>query len=150
MASKTPNSLRTSSRPVYSCIRCSDRKVKCNRQNPCSACVKHNVDCVYNHNPSHPARKKHKRAQDSALVDRLKQYELLFQELGIDPDLRGKSTVAVKAVPVPEAPQLQIASSPSIQSESGQCVNKTKIVHDQGRSKLVEKSVTLNSVKSLR
>lgn len=141
MASAAPNSLRISSRPVHSCIRCSDRKVKCDRQSPCSACVKHSVDCVYNHNPLHPARKRHRRAQDYALNDRLKHYEALFQELGIDPLLHGISNPLADAVPVPQAPQLQIASSPSIESESHQYIMKTQIVHGQERSKFDDKSV---------
>jgi hypothetical protein len=141
MASATPTSLRMSSRPIYSCVRCSDRKVKCDRQNPCAACVKHNVDCIYNHNPSHLARKRHRQAQDYALIDRLKHYEVLLQELGIDPELRGKATPTAEAAPLPQASQLQNPSTSSVESEPSQYINKTQIIHGQGRSKFVDKSV---------
>lgn len=71
-------------RPVYSCIRCSERKVKCDRQNPCGACTKHNVKCEFR--PLTP-RKPGKRAKDErALRERLKRYEQLLKEQGIDPN----------------------------------------------------------------
>jgi len=131
---------------VYSCIRCSDRKVKCDRQSPCGACVKHNVDCIYSYHPSHPARKKHRRGQDHALIDRLKHYENLLQERGIDPELRGKSTPPMEAVPVAHTPRSQSTSSPSVEPEPNQRINKTQIVHGQGHSKFVDKSVLLGSI----
>lgn len=130
------------SRPTYSCIRCADRKVKCDRQRPCSACVKHNVDCVFNHLP--PPRKRHKRIKDQILTDRLRHYEALLREQGIDPSKvphtpdpeprrRSSHTVPV----VPEEFQLQTPSS--TESEPSRCINKTQVVHGQGRFKFVDK-----------
>ncbi len=140
-ATASPSSSKPS-RPTYSCIRCADRKVKCDQQRPCSACVKHNVDCVFN--PSRPPRKRQKRVKDQILTDRLKLYEALLQEQGIDPSKlpdtpnseprrRSTQTVAV----VPEESQLQTPSS--IESEPSQCIDKARVVHGQGHSKFVEK-----------
>ena len=71
------------SRPTYSCVRCAERKVKCDRQRPCSNCVKHHVDCVFN--ASRPPRKQRRRVNDQILTDRLRRYEALLRDQGFDP-----------------------------------------------------------------
>ena len=81
-----------SSRQTYSCVRCSDRKVRCDRQNPCSACVKHNFQCVFR--PPPPPRRKQKRIEDDNLRHKLKRCEALLQELGIDPNGSPKTSEA--------------------------------------------------------
>jgi hypothetical protein len=142
MATAISSSSSTPSRPTYSCIRCADRKVKCDRQRPCSACVKHNVDCVFQ--PPPLPRKRHKRLKDQILVDRLRYYEALLQEQGVDPTRlqdtpdfeprhRSSHTMAV----VPE--EIQVQTPSSIDSEPTQSINKTQVVHGQGRFKLVNK-----------
>lgn len=142
MATAASSSSGISNRPTYSCIRCADRKVKCDRQRPCSACVKHNVDCVFK--PPQPPRKRYNRVKEQILTDRLRHYEALLQEQGIDqsklPDIlhsepcrRSSHTVAV----VPNEFQLQTPSS--IEYEPSRCINKTQVVHGQGRSKFVDK-----------
>jgi hypothetical protein len=83
MATAAPPTARTSSRATFSCIRCGERKVKCDRQRPCNACVKHNADCVYAPSKPSGARKKHKRVKVQVLTDRLNQYEALLQKHGI-------------------------------------------------------------------
>ncbi|KAL5116389.1 hypothetical protein ACEQ8H_005737 [Pleosporales sp. CAS-2024a] len=82
MATVPPTPVRTSARASYSCIRCSERKVKCDRQRPCSACTKHNADCVYSTFKS--ARRQHKRVKVQVLAERIDQYEALLQKHGID------------------------------------------------------------------
>jgi hypothetical protein len=84
-----PSNAKSSTRPTFSCLRCAERKVKCDRKKPCSGCVKHNVECIYN--ATKPHRTKHKRVKVQVLADRLSQYEALLQKHGIDrhelPDL---------------------------------------------------------------
>ena len=137
----TPSSSKPS-RPTFSCVRCADRKVKCDQQKPCGACVKHNVDCVYN--PSRPPRKRQKRVQDQILTDRLKRYEALLQEQGIDPSTlpdtpssepRRRSSHTVAAVPE----ESQLPTPCSIESEPSQYIAKAQVVHGQGCCKFVEK-----------
>jgi hypothetical protein len=82
MADTVFSSPRTSARLTFSCIRCAERKVKCDRQTPCSACTKHNVDCVFS--TLKPPPKKHKRVKVQVLSDRINQYEALLQKHGID------------------------------------------------------------------
>ena len=110
-------------RPTHSCNRCAARKVKCDRQNPCSACINHNVDCVFT--PPPPPGKRHKRPKDKnqILVDRLKHYEALLQEHGIDPDK------------VPDTRKLP--DTP--ESESSRNISTTQVILGQGRSKIVDK-----------
>jgi hypothetical protein len=80
-----PPALSVPSRPTFACIRCSERKVKCDRQRPCRACVDHKVDCIIQ--PPRPPQKRHRygKEQMQLLNDRLKYYESLLQEQGIDP-----------------------------------------------------------------
>jgi hypothetical protein len=56
----------------FACVRCSERKVGCDRQNPCGACVRHNVPCIVR--PPKPPRRKQGPSK-----------EKLLQEKGIDP-----------------------------------------------------------------
>ena len=143
MKPAVPPSSSPSSRPTYSCIRCSDRKVKCDRQKPCSACVKHNVQCVFC--PLQPPRKRHKRIKGDILNDRLKRYEALLREQGIDPnelpdisepERRPKPNHSEVAVP---ENGLQPPTPASITSEPELSITKTQLLHGQGRSKFVDK-----------
>lgn len=132
------NAASPSPRPTYSCVRCVDRKVKCDRQRPCRACVKHDVDCVFN---SLPPQKKHKRAKDQILADRLKHYEALLQEQGIDPenlaDTPDSESRRKLSPVVPKESQLQTPFSS--ESEPSQSIDEKQVVHGQGRSKFVDK-----------
>ncbi|KAL9080803.1 MAG: hypothetical protein Q9157_000499 [Trypethelium eluteriae] len=141
MNTTASSSLNIPSRPTYSCIRCANRKVKCDRQRPCSACVKHNVDCVFN--PSQPVRKRHKRVKVQILTDRLKHYETLLQERGIDPSKlpdtpsskpRSDSSHTVTADP--KDSQLQTPSSN--ESEPNPYTDKPQVINGQVCFRFVE------------
>ncbi|KAF2807396.1 mitogen-activated protein kinase [Mytilinidion resinicola] len=141
MATATSLSSASHGRPTYSCIRCADRKVKCDRQTPCSACVKHKVDCVFNH--SQPPRKRQKRINDQILTDRLKHYEALLQEQGIDPsklpdtpDSEPRRSSGHTAAVATKESQLQ--SPFSIEIESNRSTRRTQSGHGHGRFKFVE------------
>ena len=46
-------------RPVVSCLRCREKKLKCDRVDPCENCVKAgSVDCAYNQHPGPVPRAK--------------------------------------------------------------------------------------------
>lgn len=138
MASTNPSSAHTSNRPTYSCIRCADRKVKCDRQRPCSACVKHNVECIF-----HPPRPRKRQRRVEQLTDRLRQYEALLQEKGIEP---AKLNEAQETLPQRRTSQaggaseeIQLQTPSSIDSEMSNRLNKTHVVHGQHCSKYFEK-----------
>ncbi|KAF2197055.1 hypothetical protein GQ43DRAFT_425355 [Delitschia confertaspora ATCC 74209] len=136
------------SRLTFACIRCAERKVKCDRQRPCSACVRHKVDCVFQ--PPRPPQKRHRHVREQLLhlTDRLKYYETLLREQGIDPnklpetprsDPRQRSSETAKVV----SKQLhqEAESFFSVESEASEIVMKTQLLHDQGRFMLVDNSL---------
>lgn len=70
-----------------SCVVCQQRKVKCDKQYPCSACERGHATCIYR-TPAPPRRRKGRRELGSAvtetnLVARLKRYEELLRRLGV-------------------------------------------------------------------
>ena len=79
------SSIKSTAKQPLACIRCSDRKVKCNKEDPCSVCVRHNVPCVFR--PQKLSRRKRILVKDDALTERLKRCEILLREKGIDPDV---------------------------------------------------------------
>ena len=82
--------------------------------------------------------------KDQILIDRLRIYETLLQEQGIDPsklpvtpDSEPRRGSSHTAAVVPNESQLQTPSS--IESEPSRDINKTQVVHGQGRSQFVDK-----------
>jgi hypothetical protein len=71
-------------KPTFACIRCFERKVKCDKQNPCTSCVRHNVQCISRE--SRPPRRIRKIVQANIVDEKLKRYEALLREKGIDPN----------------------------------------------------------------
>lgn len=65
---------------IRSCVSCRSRKVKCDRQEPCTGCQRAGAECVY---PSGPGRapKQPRRAIDKRLLDRLVDLESLVRRL---------------------------------------------------------------------
>ncbi|PLB48449.1 hypothetical protein P170DRAFT_511042 [Aspergillus steynii IBT 23096] len=55
-----------------SCVTCQRRKVKCSRQEPCAACTKNGVQCVYR--PHQPPRRRKRNIPDASLAARLDRY----------------------------------------------------------------------------
>jgi hypothetical protein len=66
---------------AHACVLCQQRKVKCSRETPCSACIKSRVECVYR-DPAPPRRRKRRNPED-VLLARLKRYEELLQNAGV-------------------------------------------------------------------
>lgn len=92
---------------AFSCIRCFERKVKCDKENPCSNCVKSRVECVFRVPPA-PRRRK-KRPQEEILLARLKQCEDLLRSKGIEVD----TSESPSQGPVPSGPLSRDTSLPS-------------------------------------
>ena len=143
-ATSTTEHLSAPNRPTFACIRCADRKVKCDRQRPCSACVKHNVECVFN--PVPPPKKRQKRVNTQILASRLKYYEALLQEKGVDPGkLPDPPHLEQHQKPSPTRPDgsndAQLQTPSSLDSPPNLAINKTQVVHGQGRSQFVDNSL---------
>ncbi|EER28517.1 Fungal specific transcription factor, putative [Coccidioides posadasii C735 delta SOWgp] len=69
---------------LHSCQLCQQRKVKCDRQQPCSGCAKAGTDCVYRA-PAPPRRRK-RRSPEEILRARLRRYEAILKNLGVNVD----------------------------------------------------------------
>ncbi|KAG0649220.1 Transcription factor vrtR1 [Hyphodiscus hymeniophilus] len=113
--------------------------LKCDRQRPCGTCIKHSIECVFK--PPRPPQKRHKRTQ--VLTDRLRHYEALLQQQGIDPgnftNIPATSSPPRSGHTEAAAPkELQVQTPSSIDSESHGIVNKTQVIHGQGRSKFLD------------
>jgi hypothetical protein len=72
-------------------VLCQQRKVRCDKNKPCSNCVKAGAECRIV--PPQPPRRRKKRLQEKDLLDRLRKYETLLAQNGvkfdaIDPDYR--------------------------------------------------------------
>ncbi|KAH8667000.1 fungal-specific transcription factor domain-containing protein [Xylariales sp. PMI_506] len=87
----------------YACITCVQRKVKCDKQQPCLACTKSHLQCRYRETPP-PQRRRRKIVQTAraaageALLSRVRNYEELLRTAGISfeamppgPDTSGAS-----------------------------------------------------------
>lgn len=65
---------------AHSCVLCSQRKVKCNKIDPCSNCSRAGVPCVYRA-PAPPRRRK-KKSPEGDLLSRLQRAEELLRSYG--------------------------------------------------------------------
>ena len=136
-----------SSRITYSCIRCSDRKVRCDRQNPCGTCIKRNVQCTFRSPP--PSRRKERRNRDGTLKDKLERYEALFQRLGVDADVLPEGS-RVERDHVDDGSKiamtddvLQLPTPASTTTNYERAITTSQILHGQERSKFITKYVEL-------
>ncbi|RYP65743.1 hypothetical protein DL769_006237 [Monosporascus sp. CRB-8-3] len=66
----------------HSCQLCQQRKVRCDKSKPCSNCVRAGVECRVV--PPQPPRRRKKRIPERDLVDRLRKYEALLAQNGIE------------------------------------------------------------------
>lgn len=63
-----------------SCVTCRRRKVRCNKREPCSNCVKAGIECVFP-GPGRAPRKP-RRTPDAELLSRLRRLEGVVESLG--------------------------------------------------------------------
>jgi hypothetical protein len=71
-------------RKRHPCVLCQQRKVKCDRSDPCANCVKARVECV---SPTTlPPRRRKKRFPEAELLARLRKYEDHLRSYGADID----------------------------------------------------------------
>ena len=80
-AKDRPFSQNAKPQRVLACVLCQQRKVKCDRQSPCSNCIRSHAQCV-------PAatlvlRQRRRRFPERELLDRLRHYESLLRHSNI-------------------------------------------------------------------
>ena len=136
-----------SSKPLttHSCQRCAVRKIRCDKQKPCGACVKHNLECEYRMLP--PPRRKKKRNRNEILVGRLKQYDRLLQQKDVDPGALPKapshhtsSLTTNGGILINEGTSPLQTPDPTIAQRLG-VIPQTQLLHDRNRSKYLDKFV---------
>lgn len=126
-----------SSKPTnsHSCDRCFRRKVKCDKQLPCSACVRHNAECVFRV-PVRPRARKERPPED-ALIKRIQHYEELLRQAGVDPEsLPGGPPALSRPAQTIETPLL---STPQSLSGAAREPDKPQLVYKHGRSRYLDK-----------
>ncbi|OJJ31303.1 hypothetical protein ASPWEDRAFT_62525 [Aspergillus wentii DTO 134E9] len=62
-----------------SCTVCRQRKVKCDRQRPCTNCIRNGADCLYPPGPGR-APKRPRRVADTRVLDRLSRMEKIVKQ----------------------------------------------------------------------
>ncbi|KAI1824003.1 fungal-specific transcription factor domain-containing protein [Xylaria intraflava] len=88
----------------HSCVLCQQRKVRCDKKKPCSNCVKAGVDCRVV--PPQPPRRRKKRIAERDIVERLRKYEALLSQNGIEFDALGPDIKITEAGSVEEGDEL--------------------------------------------
>lgn len=97
-----------------SCVLCQQRKVRCDKQKPCSNCVKAGAECRVV--PPLPPRRRKRRLQERDLLERLRKYEDLLRQHNIKFDALDhdtKSEVAREDVEELENDFENLKTSPS-------------------------------------
>ncbi|EXJ82698.1 hypothetical protein A1O3_06512 [Capronia epimyces CBS 606.96] len=128
---------------AFSCTRCFERKVKCDKQSPCSNCLKANGECVFRVPPA-PRRRK-KRSAEETLVARLKKCEELLHSMGVDVDGSTTPTITPAATttdPPDSASQPSAESSSSLrQYFSTSCSKTGQLIVDHGKSRFIDNNL---------
>jgi len=95
----------------HSCVLCAQRKVKCDRQKPCSNCIKARAECI----PAAPSlpRRRRRKLTEIDLAARLRKYEHLLKTHGIkieDDDASQEPEEAPPENPPSSDPELRLLS----------------------------------------
>ena len=142
MDDSTTKSASSKPAKVFSCLRCYNRRVKCDRQQPCGGCIKSNAECVFRERP--PPRRRKQRTQEGALLERLKQYETLLNQSGIKPrstSNNGQSGAHIDAATPSEHASTEASQyqSPGSTDAPERAYTESKLLTEQDRSKFVDK-----------
>jgi hypothetical protein len=86
-----------------SCVTCRRRKVRCNKRDPCSNCIKAGIECVFP-GPGRAPRKP-RRPPDAELLARLRRLEGVVESLG--------GQAAIDRLNSPSSPPLASGPSPT-------------------------------------
>ncbi|KAF4631631.1 hypothetical protein G7Y89_g6497 [Cudoniella acicularis] len=74
----------TQNRRKHPCLLCQQRKVKCDRNDPCANCVKSRAQCIST--STVPPKRRKKRFPEAELLARLRRYEEHLKRYGADID----------------------------------------------------------------
>lgn len=132
----------------HSCTLCQQRKVRCDRQEPCINCTKAQVECIFRE-PAPVQRRKRKRPDIDAHAT-IARYEGILKSLGVDVDALGgedtHSNTSEKPVQVTRVDTVSVvraatreASKSSERGAGSAFANTGKLIVRGGRSRYFEK-----------
>ena len=75
------NTVATEGLKTYACVLCQQRKVKCDRKDPCATCTKARAKCVFR--APAPPRRRPRKSPEVILLTTLKRYEELLRGFGV-------------------------------------------------------------------
>lgn len=88
-------------RRKHPCVLCQQRKVKCDRNEPCNNCTRARVECI---SPSTlPPKRRKKRFPEAELLARLRKYEDHLRGYGADIDAINGGGIVPLPIPVKES-----------------------------------------------
>jgi hypothetical protein len=138
---ETASNSASSGKPAHSCHRCAVRKVRCDKQQPCAACARHNVECEYRVLPTRRRRKKPDR--NSISTGRLEQYGRPLHRKGSDAGEQARTsnrdTSSVNTNGSDLTTNNTFSSRTTVQSMGA--VPQAKLLHERQRSKYLDKFV---------
>ncbi|OAR01078.1 hypothetical protein LLEC1_05064 [Akanthomyces lecanii] len=142
-----PNSHR--SPRVLACVLCQHRKIKCDRNTPCSNCVKAGVTCT----PSTPAPARKRRRPNQDLQERLARCEELLKQYAT-----GGSPPSTSPNPSPSAPSTAATTKKdaldtpsSFGTESQSTIQpRYKIIQEDGVSRFMDSRIWGTVVEELQ
>ncbi|KAJ6032127.1 C6 transcription factor [Penicillium herquei] len=73
-----------------SCLRCHERKVRCDREHPCGRCIQANVECLFPENKRAP--RKLKRPPVATILSQLRHLEQEVKRLQASPDVNDNAS----------------------------------------------------------
>lgn len=133
-----------SERLSFSCSTCRARKVRCDKQHPCSNCVKAGVECVF----LSPTRGKRKRTKPvkEGLHAKLKRYKTLLESHGVVTDASDSGDISEEDSPTfVDAPPPDKAASLGNDATKQFSSTDAKIVHEEGSSRYYDKYAPVSS-----
>ncbi|KAH7417597.1 hypothetical protein BKA64DRAFT_304066 [Cadophora sp. MPI-SDFR-AT-0126] len=102
MPAKTPSRGASDATRKHPCVLCQQRKVKCDRNEPCANCVKARMECI---SPTTlPPKKRKKRFPEAELLARLRRYEDHLRAYGADIDAINAGGIVPLPVPAAKSP----------------------------------------------
>ena len=103
------NTLAKESIKSHACVFCQQRKVKCDRKDPCATCTKARTKCVFR--APAPPRRRPRKSPEAILLARLRRYEELLKGFGVKVEAVNGETEITRQV---EAMGIVTSGSPTV------------------------------------
>ena len=81
---------------AHACVLCQQRKVKCDRKDPCATCTKARAKCVFR--APAPPRRRPRKSPEAILLARLRRYEELLKGFGVKVEAVNSDTEMIRQV----------------------------------------------------